>query len=178
MRAALLTLSGALDRLCRDGAMLATVLMVVLIAVQVLARYLFSEPPAWTEEGARYAMVWAGLLGATVAFRGGFDPVLTHAERFRTGALRIVGLVLRAAAVVLFLGPVWYYSIFGPNLDPARGYLARSAARTAESLGVSMAWFTIALPIAITIIFVHVLAQIATAGAAPVVADDAQREIT
>ena len=34
-----------------------------LIAIQVVARYVFSEPPGWTEEGARYAMVWSGLLG-------------------------------------------------------------------------------------------------------------------
>ena len=41
------------------------VLMVVLIGVQVVARYVWAAPPGWTEEGARYAMVWAGLLGAT-----------------------------------------------------------------------------------------------------------------
>jgi TRAP-type C4-dicarboxylate transport system permease small subunit len=178
MRAAVLALSDALDRVCRDGAILATILMVVLIAVQVVARYVFSEPPAWTEEGARYAMVWAGLLGATVAFRRGFDPVVTRLERFDNGWLRPVGVALRAVAVVLFLGPVWYYSLFGPNADPARSYLARSASRTAESLGISMVWFTVALPIAITVIFIHLLAQIvARAPIAPAVSA-LDREIT
>ena len=68
---------------------------------------------------------------------------------------------------VLFLGPVWYFSIFGPNADPSRGYLARSAARTAESLGLSMVWFTVALPLTITIIFIHLLAQIVAPNSAP-----------
>jgi TRAP-type transport system small permease protein len=167
MRAAVLILSNALDRICRDAAILCTVLMVVLITVQVVARYVFSEPPAWTEEGARYAMVWAGLLGATCGFRGGFDPVLTRLERFDTGRLRALGLSLRVAAVTLFLGPIWYYCLFGANADPTRGYLARSAARSAESLGISMVWFTVALPLTVTIVFIHLVAQIVAPGAAP-----------
>jgi TRAP-type C4-dicarboxylate transport system permease small subunit len=178
MRAAILSVSHVLDRICREGAILCTVLMVVLIAIQVVARYVFSEPPAWTEEGARYAMVWAGLLGATCAFRGGFDPVLTRLERFERGGPRIVGLVLRVLAVTLFLVPVWYYSLFGPGADPTRGYLARSAMRSAESLGISMVWFTVALPLTITIIFIHLLAQIVAGPDAPPQADAAEREIT
>ena len=69
-------LSQRVDQACRLGAAGFLALMVALIAIQVVARYVFSEPPGWTEEGARYAMVWSGLLGATVAFKAGGDPVL------------------------------------------------------------------------------------------------------
>ena len=47
---ALVTLSSAIDRICRVGAAASLALMVLLIAIQVVARYLFSEPPGWTEE--------------------------------------------------------------------------------------------------------------------------------
>jgi len=153
--------SDALDRLCRWGALAALVLMVVLIGIQVAARYLWSDPPGWTEEGARYAMVWAGLLGATVSFRAGFDPVLAKFKIFDKGVLRVTAAALRAIATVLFLGPILFFCIFGPNYDVSRGYIARSAERAAEAIGMPMAWFTIALPIAITVIFVHLLADLA-----------------
>jgi len=153
--------SDALDRICRWGALVAMVLMVVLIGVQVIARYLWADPPGWTEEGARYSMVWAGLLGATVSFRMGFDPVLAKFKIFDRGALRVTAATLRAVATVLFLGPIWFFCLFGPGYDLSRGYIARSAARSAEAIGVPMVWFTIALPIAITVIFIHLLADIA-----------------
>jgi len=100
-----------------------------------------------------------GLLGATVAFRTGFDPVLAKFKIFERGALRVTAAALRAIATVLFLGPIWFFCLFGPNFDISRGYIARSAARSAEAIGVPMVWFTIALPIAITVIFIHLLAD-------------------
>jgi TRAP-type C4-dicarboxylate transport system permease small subunit len=157
----LIRLSDALHRLCRWGAAAGIALMVVLIAVQVVARYLFKEPPAWTEEGARYAMIWGGLLGATLAFRWRQDPVLTKLRFFERGPGHGLGLALRALATVVFLGPIWFYSLFGPNFDVTRGYLARSAVRTAEAIGLSMVWFSAAVPVAITVIFVHLAAQLA-----------------
>ena len=39
-------------------------------------RYVFSSPPVWTEDVARYAMVWTGLLGATLSFKTRSDAVL------------------------------------------------------------------------------------------------------
>lgn len=161
MKAALSWASDALDRLCRWGALAALVAMVALIAIQVVARYLWKDPPGWTEEGARYAMVWGGLLGATLSFRLRFDPILIELKIFDRGAARILAEALRAVATVLFLGPIWFYCIFGPGYDVTRGYIARSAVRTAEVIGVSMVWFTIAIPVAITVIFVHLLADIA-----------------
>lgn len=157
-------LSRALDRLCRWGALAGIVAMVVLIGVQVVARYVLNDPPIWTEEAARYAMVWAGLLGATAAFRERSDPVLMTIAPFRTRPGRVVAEALRAIATVVFLGPIWYHSVFGPNFDLARGYVGRSSMRAAEAIGLSMSWFTVALPIAITVIFVHLAAALVGRG--------------
>ncbi|MEM2927095.1 MAG: TRAP transporter small permease [Candidatus Bathyarchaeia archaeon] len=43
--------------------------MVVLIFSQVVFRYLFNRPLAWTEELSRHFMIWAAFLGAAVAYR-------------------------------------------------------------------------------------------------------------
>jgi TRAP-type C4-dicarboxylate transport system permease small subunit len=38
---------------------------------QVISRYLFSSPSSWTEEMARFLLIWIALLGAVYAFRTG-----------------------------------------------------------------------------------------------------------
>lgn len=40
--------------------------MVFLVVYQVIARYIFSSPPAWTEELARYFMIWSTLVISAV----------------------------------------------------------------------------------------------------------------
>ena len=47
-------------------------LMVALVASvswQVISRYVFSSPSSWTEEVARFLLIWVSLLGAAYAFR-------------------------------------------------------------------------------------------------------------
>lgn len=156
---ALVGLSDGLDRLCRIAASAAFVLMIVLIIIQVVARYLLANPPAWTDEGARYAMVWGGLLGIAIAFRAGADPILMRLEMFNVGFMRMVGGLLRAISTLIFLGPVWWYCMFGPGMTFARGYLARTALRDTETLGVPLVFVTASLPIAITIVFIHLAAS-------------------
>jgi len=162
MRSGLLALSQAVDRCCRFGAATGLVLMLVLIAIQVVARYIFAEPPGWTEEGARYAMVWSGLLGGAVAFKAGSDPVMLRLKVFE-GSTAIAWL--HAASVVLFVGPILYF--VGPGQDLARGFLARSASRSTEAIGLSMAWFTAALPVTFIAILIHVAAGLAARKHAP-----------
>lgn len=47
------------------------VAMVVSVVWQVLSRYLFVVPAAWTEELARFLLIWIGMLGAAFAYRSG-----------------------------------------------------------------------------------------------------------
>ncbi|MEM7504017.1 MAG: TRAP transporter small permease [Pseudomonadota bacterium] len=45
--------------------------MVASVVWQVLSRYLFVVPAAWTEELARFLLIWIGMLGAAFAYRQG-----------------------------------------------------------------------------------------------------------
>lgn len=69
-------ISFELDRFCRAAASGFLGLMLLLVLFQVLARYIFQVVPVWTEEAARYCVVWGGLFGTTVAFRDDRDPRL------------------------------------------------------------------------------------------------------
>ena len=163
MRAAsfLTRLSDGLNRIALAGAITAVVVMAAAAAYQVVARYIFDAPPIWTEELARRAMVWAGMLGASVAFHERSDPTLFPQMAARVGRSGTWLALIRVAGVAVFAAPVLYYSLFGPGMTLARGFLGRSLEREAEMLGVAMVWFTAAVPVAFVIIVVHAAAGFA-----------------
>lgn len=163
MRAAafLIRLSAGLNRIALWGAVLAVAVMAFSAGYQVVARYVFDAPPVWTEELARRAMVWAGMLGASVAFHERSDPNLfPHMVSIR-GSRGAALALLRAAGAAVFVLPVLYYSLLGPNFSLARGFIGRTLERKAEMMGISMAWFTAAIPVAFTLILIHLAAQLA-----------------
>lgn len=149
--------SATLNRIALWGAVLAVLVMVASAGWQVIARYVLDAPPIWTEELARRAMVWAGMLGASCAFRAGADPTLFPKARDVTGPAGSVLALVRACGVLLFAIPVIWYSVFDGRMNPARGFLGRSLVRQAEMLDVSMIWFTAAVPLAFAIIVIHVI---------------------
>ena len=157
----LIRFSDVLNRIALAGAVIALVVMTGSAFYQVIARYIFDAPPIWTEELARRAMVWAGMLGASVAFHERSDPTLFPAVARTTGGIGRLLALVRAAGVTVFAVPVLYYSLFGANWALSRGFLGRSLGREAEMLSVPMIWFTAAVPVAFLIIMVHVAASLA-----------------
>lgn len=63
--------TGMLDRILRLALALLMTAMVTSVVWQVLSRYLFVVPAAWTEELARFLLIWIGMLGAAFAYRQG-----------------------------------------------------------------------------------------------------------
>ena len=64
--------------------------MVASVVWQVLSRYLFVVPAAWTEELARFLLIWIGMLGAAYAYRQGSHLRLLLEEMVRETADRIL----------------------------------------------------------------------------------------
>ena len=82
--------------------------MVVSVTWQVLSRYLFVVPAAWTEELARFLLIWIGMLGAAYAYRAkshlGLDllpATLEGASRTRLNSLTHFICMLFAATVLV-----------------------------------------------------------------------------
>lgn len=151
-------LSTVLNRVALWCAVAAVLVMAMSASWQVIARYLLDAPPVWTEELSRRAMVWAGMLGASCAFRAQADPTLFPQMRELTGRAGNLLALIRAGGVVLFATPVIWYSLFGANMNMARGFLGRSLERQAEMIAVPMVWFTAAVPVAFLLIVIHMLA--------------------
>ena len=160
VRETIVALSAGIDRVCLLLAKAALVGMVGVIMVQVVSRYGLRQPPVWTEELARYLMVWGGLLGATAAFRRATDPAVVRAdENARDRRARLAKLAIAITAVI-FVVPILYFSLFGAGMDPARSFLMRMSARTSPGLGLNLAFIAAAIPTMCVVILIHAAARV------------------
>lgn len=160
MRKAIIAASNRVHQFARGAAVLAVCLMFSTVVLQIIARYVFSAPPVWTEDVARYAMVWAGLLGATLSFKTRADAVLMQSiAPERPNLLAYLAEAVHSAAVLTFVLPVVYFCFVGLRGGFAKGYLARQSGLTADTLGIPMVWISMSVPIAMIVILLHLAAR-------------------
>ncbi len=147
--------SAQVDRACLFIAKLALIGMALTVLLQIWARYGFDYPFSWTEELARYLMIWAGLLGATCAFKRRLDPTVVPVNPEDKG---LWNKVVFALTVLIFLSPILYYSFYGPNMNLERGFLWRSSNRLSQGMGVNMALIGAIVPLSCAVIVLHLAA--------------------
>jgi len=58
-------------RICSWGMVITGVAMTIIILIQIFFRFVVYRPVPWSEEAARYLMIWLGMLGSVVALRKG-----------------------------------------------------------------------------------------------------------
>jgi len=129
-----------------------------LVSVQVFARYVLNDTPPWSEELCRYLFVWASFLGACVAMRRaahlGVDSLVVRLPPSVGAVLHhaVGGLVAVFAAIL-----VWQ----GAMLVPAM------ATQRSPSMGISLQYVFVAVPIAAAIMLALQLKTLAAAWASP-----------
>ncbi|GHC32744.1 C4-dicarboxylate ABC transporter permease [Kushneria pakistanensis] len=150
---ALNRVSSFLDRLL--GAMLIVLffLLVVVVTVQVGSRYLTDTPTTATDEMARFALIWLGLLGAAYAsgrMRHLSIDLLPEALAWPARRWLLCFLQL---LVLFFAGYIMVYG--GGSLVVT----TLSTAQTTPVLGWYMGWIYLALPLSGTFIAFHACLQ-------------------
>ncbi len=98
--------------------------MTLIVMVQVVARYVFNHSLFWSEELARYLLVWLTFLGASVAYyRGvhpGVDIIFTRLPfRWQQGVrvvIHLVSLWLFGVMVVKGISFAWFVRL---QISPA-----------------------------------------------------------
>lgn len=150
----LVAFSARLDQTCGYVAMLALAIMLCSILLQVVARYVFDAPPPWTEELGRYAMIWSGMLGATMAYYRRADPVLATSWAKGSPGRELAGQLIELVALMAFLAPVFYY---------APGFIERHSRRITETLEINSALVVVIIPVSLAVLFVHQLARVSSA---------------
>ena len=83
--------------------------MALIVATQVFFRYVLNHSLFWSEELARYILVWLTFLGTTVAYRRKVHPgVDIFYCKMRPSARQIAAIVVHLASIALFGIMIFY----------------------------------------------------------------------
>ena len=125
--------------------------MVVLLSIQVVGRYVFENPPEWTEELARMVFIYLTFVGGALAIvRNAHLRIESLHERLSPRSKTKVDIAL-ALVGVIFLAITVYYSI---------GLLARLSHQPMTSVPISKAFMFAAVPVGCALMLVYELLRI------------------
>ena len=140
-----------LGRVCEVVLVLFLTAMAIVVFMQVIFRYLLNLPLFWTEEFARYCLVWASLMGAAVAVKRGQHIAVTwFVERLPERIGRILGLTAQISVAVILAVMMWG----GIKL------VVITSAQISPALRIPMAVPYMALPIGSGIMLCHLITSI------------------
>jgi len=145
------TISRVCNRIGEIGLLLFLTALAVVVFLQVIFRYVLGLPLFWTEETARYCLVWSSMLGAGIALKRGQHIAATFVVNRLTRPWR--GVVMRAAqlsvgiiVVVMLWGGIELLHVTRIQVSPA--------------LRIPMTYPYMAIPVGALIMLVHVLASL------------------
>ncbi|MGA1288590.1 MAG: TRAP transporter small permease [Rubrivivax sp.] len=126
--------------------------MVVLLFVQVGARYALNDPPEWTEELARTAFVYATFAGGALAVAHNAHLKIDSFVKWLPGAVQPWVRLTTTAIAIVFLGFVIVYSL---QMLPQLAFQPLTALPF-----LSKAWFFAAVPVGCALMLVYELARL------------------
>lgn len=138
MREGYLRFADGLAAGARLAVMVLMAAMVVDVLLGVFFRYVVQDALTWTEETARYIMIWMGFLGTGLALREGSHVAVEFFLERTSGAGRR-GLV----ALVRTLGLLFLVSVVVAGMV----LLPRISSQSTPVLAISMMWPYLAIPV-------------------------------
>jgi len=112
-------------------------LMTLVILYQVFWRYVLNDPPTWSEEVARFMMVWMTFLVAPIAYRHGMNVAIDTLSHLLTGRLQWALQLILNVLIIYFMA---IYAIEGAGLAE-RGLKSK-----AFTIDVKLFWFYLIVP--------------------------------
>ncbi len=145
----------AVDAASRALLALLMATMVASVTWQIVSRYLLDAPSAWTEELARFLLIWVGLLGGSYAYHTGMHLGLgLLAGRLSAGARRVQAVFIHGV-VILFAAAV----LIGGGLRLI--WLTWQIDQYSAALGIPMAVVYLSLPISGAMLVLYAATAIA-----------------
>jgi TRAP-type C4-dicarboxylate transport system permease small subunit len=83
--------------------------MAIIVATQVFFRYVLNRSLFWSEEFARYLLVWLTFLGASVAYRRKVHPGIDVVSSKMSGLLKKMSAILVHLASIALFGIMIFY---------------------------------------------------------------------
>jgi TRAP-type C4-dicarboxylate transport system permease small subunit len=122
--------------------------MTGVVFLQVLYRYILTQPLHWSEELARYLFVWLSILGATLGVqkRGHFGLEIFFRmlpQKMRRSVGFLILLLVGALVVVILVSGV--------------ELVEKTASQESPAMGIPMSWAYACLPVAAALMTFHLL---------------------
>ncbi len=140
----------ALDAVIRPAVFAAMAALIGVITLQIVSRVFFTAV-GWTEEVARFLLVWITFLAATLAFRRGRHIAVT----FVVDALpSLPRRLVRIAALLVAAGFLVALIVIGHD------YMLAQSFQKSASLRLSMTWVYAVIPLSAAIMAWYALVDI------------------
>ena len=128
------------DRLADAARFIVTVLMAAMtldVLLGVFFRYVMQDALTWTEELARYVMIWMGFLGTGLALREGSHVAVEFLlESLPHGPRRAMVAVVRVLSLLVLVSVVAAGAVLLPRIR----------SQSTPVLAISMMWPYLAIP--------------------------------
>ncbi|MCI7737141.1 MAG: TRAP transporter small permease [Clostridiales bacterium] len=135
--------------LCRVEGVVMVVWFAVVLAVmacQVVSRYVFSAPLAWSEEFARYSFVWISYIGCAYCVGvDGHTSITALVDRLPVRGQRLLRLV----------GNVIMAGVFLRIMPIATSYIAKNGKFLTSIMRIPFKYLYWSLPVGIVLTLVH-----------------------
>jgi TRAP-type C4-dicarboxylate transport system permease small subunit len=151
MKAVLRTLTKVDEALAKGEAIILigfVFVMTVVVSLQVIFRYVLTQPLYWSEELARYLFVWLSILGATLALqkRGHFGLEIFF-QKLPQQMRRWVEFL------ILFLVGTLVVVILASGIE----LVEKTASQESPAIGIPMSWAYACLPVGAALMTFHLL---------------------
>ncbi|HLR52770.1 MAG TPA: TRAP transporter small permease [Candidatus Avamphibacillus sp.] len=123
--------------------------IIILVGLNVLMRYVFISPIAWTEEISIALFVWMTFIGVSSAMKRGGHIGVDYFVRKMPFSLKVVSEVIRGFAIMLVL--VYIFIVLGFDLIDA------SSRKKTTILGMQYKFIYFAIPIGGVLTAIHFL---------------------
>lgn len=129
-------------------------LLVAVTVWQVFSRYVLASPSAFTEETARYLLIWVSMLGASYVFRMKLNIGMDLLAKNLQGRLKYVTEFIALVAIGLFA--LLIMVVGGVGLVE----LTYSLNQVSAILGIRMAFVYLVIPISGVFILIYTLEEL------------------
>lgn len=125
--------------------------MIIAVGTQVLSRYFLPVPVSWTEELARYSLIWLTFIGAAMAIHSKGHFVLEVVLNKMTPKIKYIIQIGILIILAVFLAVNAYSSAL---------ILKVLQYQTSAALQVQMSYVYLSMPVGSIFMLIHVIVQL------------------
>jgi TRAP-type C4-dicarboxylate transport system permease small subunit len=150
---ALQCIKDILNRVLYGICIVIMVVLVIDVTWQVLSRYALGSPSTFTDEAARFLMVWMTFLGGAYMFGSNSHLSVTSLRDIMPRKCRDTVIIATYVLIAVFAASVMFYGSFR--------LIKHTLNQPSPSLGMPMGWFYTILPISAVCIIIYMVINIA-----------------